>query len=125
VSASVIQSSAESRFVLFAYGFRPFFLLAGIYAVVPTGVLYWAMTSGQWPEDALPLYAWHGHEMLFGFVAAAIAGFLLTAVPTWTGTRAVSGIPLVGLVLLWLAGRAVMSPWVQSSNVLAQVVGVA
>ena len=125
MSAKVMQSSAESRFVLFAYGFRPFFLLAGIYAIVPTGVLYSAMASGQWPENALSLFAWHGHEMLFGFVTAAIAGFLLTAVPTWTGTRAVSGVPLVGLVLLWLAGRAVMSPWMQSSNVLAQVVSVA
>lgn len=125
VSDSGTASSGGSRFALFAYGFRPFFLLAGIYAIVPTGVLYWAIESGQWPARALPLFVWHGHEMLFGFVAAAIAGFLLTAVPTWTGTRAVSGVPLLGLVLLWLAGRAVMSPWVQSSNVLAQIVSVA
>jgi uncharacterized protein involved in response to NO len=88
-------------------------------------MLYWAITSGQWPEGAVPLFAWHGHEMLFGFVAAAIAGFLLTAVPTWTGTRAVSGLPLIGLILLWLAGRTVMSPWVQPSNVLVQALGVA
>lgn len=120
-----MRSSRESQFVLFAYGCRPFFLLAGIYAMVPTGFLYWALSSGRWPEGALPLFAWHGHEMLFGFVAAAIAGFLLTAVPTWTGTRAVSGLPLIGLVLLWLAGRVVMSPWVQSSGVLTQVVSVA
>jgi uncharacterized protein involved in response to NO len=120
-----VTSSSESRFILFAYGFRPFFLLAGIYAIVPTGMLYWAMTSGQWPAGALPLFAWHGHEMLFGFVAAAIAGFLLTAVPTWTGAKAVSGLPLIGLALVWLAGRALMSPWVQSSHVLAQIVSVA
>jgi uncharacterized protein involved in response to NO len=120
-----MTSSSESRFILFAYGFRPFFLLAGIYAIVPTGMLYWAMTSGGWPAGALPLFAWHGHEMLFGFVAAAIAGFLLTAVPTWTGAKAVSGLPLIGLALVWLAGRAVMSPWVQSSHVLAQIVSVA
>jgi uncharacterized protein involved in response to NO len=73
----------------------------------------------------MPVFAWHGHEMLLGFAAAAIAGFLLTAVPTWTGTKAVSGAPLVGLVLVWLVGRAMMSPWVQSSNPLAQVVSVA
>jgi uncharacterized protein involved in response to NO len=99
--------------------------LAGIYAIVPIGTIYWAITSGRWPEDALPLFVWHGHETLFGFVAAAVAGFLLTAVPTWTGTKAVSGFPLIGLVLLWLAGRAVLSPWVQSTNLLAQLIGVA
>lgn len=115
----------SQRFMLFAYGFRPFFLLAGIYAIVPTGVLIWAMTSGRWLDGALPLLVWHGHEMLFGFVAAAIAGFLLTAVPTWTGTRAVSGLPLIGLVLIWLAGRALMSPWAQSSHVLAQAASIA
>lgn len=120
-----ILRALGARFMLFAYGFRPFFLLAGIYAILPTGVLIWAMTSGHWPEGALPLFAWHGHEMLFGFVASAIAGFLLTAVPTWTGTRAVSGLPLISLVLVWLAGRALISPWVQSSHVLAQAASVA
>lgn len=124
MSANTSGSSPKSRLVPFAYGFRPFFLLAGIYAIVPTGMLYWATASGQWPEGALPLFAWHGHEMLFGFTAAAIAGFLLTAVPTWTGTRAVSGLPLIGLALLWLAGRVAMSPWVPSSNVLAQTISV-
>src|SRR5690606_35282704 len=54
---------------------------------------------------------WHGHEMLFGFVAAAIAGFLLTAVPTWTASAPVAGGRLAALAALWLAGRAVMSPW--------------
>jgi uncharacterized protein involved in response to NO len=48
--------------------------------------------------------------MLFGFVAAAIAGFLLTAVPTWTGSRPISGLPLAALAALWLAGRVAMSP---------------
>jgi uncharacterized protein involved in response to NO len=125
VSGKAENIAAESRFSLFEYGFRPFFLLAGIYALVPTGTILWAITSGQWPGDALPLFVWHGHEMLFGFTAAAIAGFLLTAVPTWTGTRAVSGLPLIGLVLLWLAGRVVMSPWVPSSGLPAQAIGVA
>jgi uncharacterized protein involved in response to NO len=83
------------------------------------------MTLGQWPQAALPLFVWHGHEMLFGFVAAAIAGFLLTAVPTWTNTKAVSGVPLVSLVLLWLAGRVVALPWVPETSVLAQTIGIA
>jgi uncharacterized protein involved in response to NO len=49
--------------------------------------------------------AWHAHEMLFGYTSAALAGFLLTAVPNWTGRLPVSGWPLVGLILVWLAGR--------------------
>jgi uncharacterized protein involved in response to NO len=48
---------------------------------------------------------WHIHEMLFGFVLAAIAGFMLTAIPNWTGRTAIQGLPLAGLVLLWLLGR--------------------
>jgi uncharacterized protein involved in response to NO len=95
---------------LFSYGFRPFFLLAGVWAILALSALLGALTLGAWPSDALPLTRWHGHEMLFGFVAAAIAGFLLTAVPTWTGSRPVSGAALACLVLLWLAGRAVLSP---------------
>jgi uncharacterized protein involved in response to NO len=49
--------------------------------------------------------AWHAHEMLFGFVGAAVCGFLLTAIPNWTGRLPLQGLPLLGLVMLWLAGR--------------------
>jgi uncharacterized protein involved in response to NO len=99
--------------------------LAGIYAIVPIGTVYWALISGVWPDGALPLFVWHGHEMLFGFVGAAVAGFLLTAVATWTNTKAVSRVPLIILVLLWLAGRVVSLPWVPETSVVARVVGVA
>jgi uncharacterized protein involved in response to NO len=94
---------------IFAYGFRPFFLLAAIHAalVIPFWVaLLNGLDLGQPP---LPALAWHAHEMLYGFVAAAIAGFLLTAVPSWTGRRGYAGAPLVLLVLAWLAGRVAMS----------------
>jgi uncharacterized protein involved in response to NO len=94
-----------------SYGFRPFFLLAALSAVVTLAVLVGSLVFGAWPSDALPPSRWHGHEMLFGFVAAAIAGFLLTAVPTWTNRSPLSGLPLAGLALLWLAGRAVWNPW--------------
>lgn len=123
MSTESVSESAKSRVALFSYGFRPFFLLAGVYAILPMATIYWAITFGQWREDALPLFVWHGHEMLFGFVAAAIAGFLLTAVPTWTSTKAVSGTPLVFLVLLWLVGRVVSSPWMPPTGVLAQMIG--
>ena len=91
------------------YGFRPFFLLAAIHALVALP-LWIALLHGRSPlQPALPAYAWHAHEMLYGFVAAAIAGFLLTAVPSWTGRRGYAGAPLAALVLLWLAGRLLMT----------------
>ena len=62
------------------------------------------MADGRWPEHALPLFVWYGHEKLFGFSSAAIAGSPLTAVATWTGTAAVSGLPLVFLRLTGSAG---------------------
>ena len=65
------------------------------------------------PTAAQPVL-WHAHEMLFGYLAAAIAGFLLTAIPNWTGRLPLSGRPLLGLVLAWLAGRLAMatSAWI-------------
>jgi uncharacterized protein involved in response to NO len=93
-----------------SYGFRPFFVLAALSAVVTLAVLFGGLLFGAWPIDGLPPSRWHGHEMLFGFVAAAIAGFLLTAVPTWTNRPPLTGMPLAGLALLWLAGRVVWSP---------------
>lgn len=98
------------RFVLFAYGFRPFFLLAGLFALF--GVLTWllAFAHGFWPAEGPGALSWHAHEMLFAFVAAAIAGFLLTAVPNWTGRGGFGPPLLIALTLLWLAGRWAMSP---------------
>jgi uncharacterized protein involved in response to NO len=123
--ADVPRTAARRGFVLFSYGFRPFFLLAGIYAAVPAATTVAVLAGGAWPQQAPPLFSWHGHEMLFGFASAAVAGFLLTAVPTWTGTKAVSGFALACLVLLWLAGRIVSSPWVAPSNLFPQVLAVA
>ena len=98
-------------FALFAYGFRPFFLLAGIWA--PLGVALWvaALAGLPVPEGGpLPLARWHAHEMLAGFVGAALGGFVLTAVPNWTGRRGYAGPPLVALVTLFLAGRLALLP---------------
>lgn len=105
--------------VLLGYGFRPFFLLAGLSA--PALVLAWlaVLATGGWPDTAMNPLSWHGHEMLFGFVAAAVAGFLLTAVPSWTGSPPLKGAPLGGLVALWLAGRAVVAPWTGAPPALA------
>lgn len=91
---------------LFAYGFRPFFLAAGLWAAF--GILLWLpqyMGALTLPTHFSAL-DWHVHEMLYGYVAASIAGFLLTAIPNWTGRLPVSGWSLAGLAALWLAGRA-------------------
>ena len=107
---------------LFTYGFRPFFLLGAIWVPVALASLFAGVAWGLWPRSALPAFSWHGHEMLFGFAVSAIAGFLLTAVPTWTGRPALSGIPLAGLAVLWIAGRVVMHPALQLYSVPAAIV---
>lgn len=90
---------------LFGYGFRPFFLGAGVLAVLL--VPWWAasLTGGVRLGTSWPPALWHGHEMIFGFIVAAIAGFLLTAVPSWTGERGFAGWPLVMLSGVWALGR--------------------
>ncbi len=100
------MSSGDKVFL--SYAFRPFFLLNGMFAIAI--VLLWVLVlSGHGPAT-LPANTvlWHAHEMLIGFAMAVIAGFVLTAVATWTGRPPVNGVPLVLLVSAWLAGRLVM-----------------
>lgn len=89
---------------LFAAGFRPFFSACALYAVVLMTGWIGVFTFG-WDIAGSQPVNWHAHEMIHGMVAAAIAGFLLTAVPKWTGTRPLHGTALAALWLLWLAGR--------------------
>jgi uncharacterized protein involved in response to NO len=90
---------------LFSHGFRPFFLFGAIYAgaMVPLWLVAFAgdiaLPTAFAPRD------WHVHEMLFGYVSAVIAGFLLTAIPNWTGRLPIQGGPLAILFAAWLAGR--------------------
>lgn len=93
---------------IFASGFRPTFLMAGLagLTLIPVWVAVWAFGAplgSDWPPTL-----WHAHEMLFGFVGAAIAGFLLTAVPSWTAQQGFAGLPLIVLSALWLVGRIVI-----------------
>ncbi|PIE14136.1 MAG: short-chain dehydrogenase [Rhodobacterales bacterium] len=92
---------------VFREGWRVFFPLGTLFAGVAIPVwLVWFQTGGpDWVEDPL---RWHRHEMLFGYLWAALAGFLLTAVPNWTGRRALAGVPLAVLAMLWLCARLVM-----------------
>lgn len=99
---------------LLSYGFRPFFLFGSLYAGL--AILAWLpmfygeleLSTGFAPRD------WHIHEMLYGYLPAVITGFLLTAVPNWTGRMPLQGRPLLLLVLVWAAGRAAVttSAWI-------------
>lgn len=110
---------------LLRHGFRPFFLGAGIWALVALAV-WVAMFSGllDLPTAFGPL-AWHAHEMIFGYGAAAVAGFLLTAIPNWTGRLPVRGSMLGALALLWLAGRVATAGSAAIGASLAAVVDLA
>jgi uncharacterized protein involved in response to NO len=94
----------------FALGFRPFFTLAALSALILMALwpLVWHGQIG--PPSHYDAIAWHSHEMLFGYAAAVIAGFLLTAVRNWTGVDTWTGPRLALLALVWLAGR--LLPWV-------------
>ena len=105
-------------FALFALGFRPFFLLAGISATLLVPLWVYNFAGAEPAYGYYDPLTWHGHEMLFGYTVAVIAGFLLTAARNWTGLPTPSGVWLVALVLLWLAGRLLpffaeaVPPWV-------------
>ncbi len=87
-------------------GFRPFFFLGPMWAIVVVALWIQALAGSiELPTHFDPL-AWHRHEMLFGFVGAVIAGFLLTAIPNWTGRLPIAGWRLATLVLMWIAARA-------------------
>lgn len=103
-----ITVSRPAGSALWACPFRPFFLAAAVYAIV--GLAGWlGLLLLGWPlAGDHPPMQWHSHEMLFGMVAAAIAGFLLTAMCNWTGAEPLSGRRLQTLFGLWLAGRLAM-----------------
>lgn len=89
----------------FSGGFRPFFLIGALHAALMIALwVPWFLGFIHVPTALSPV-AWHQHELLFGFVPAVIAGFLLTAVPNWTGRKAFTGWPLAFLFALWMAGR--------------------
>jgi len=89
---------------VFAMGFRPFFLFASVWAAL--AVPFWVAGYLGWTPHFTR--DWHVHEMLFGYLGGVVAGFLLTAVPNWTGRLPVAGWPLAGLFALWVAGRCAM-----------------
>jgi uncharacterized protein involved in response to NO len=91
--------------VLFALGFRPFFLFAGFLAIFLMGIWIWVFVGGFAFHTYYGQIGWHSHEMIFGYSAAVIAGFLLTAVRNWTEKPTPTGWLLAGIAALWLLGR--------------------
>lgn len=102
---SIPRHRAPAAPALFSAGFRPFFLMAGLWAMLAMPLWLAAFAGTVALPSGLAPWIWHAHEMIFGYAAAAIAGFLLTAIPNWTGRLPLQGGPLVGLAALWLAGR--------------------
>ena len=100
---------------ILSYGFRPFFLLGALYAALAVPVWLWAYAQGFSLPGPFTGQMWHAHDMIFGFLSAVIAGFILTAVPNWTGRLPLSGNRLAVLVCLWIIGRiacaGVANPW--------------
>lgn len=100
-----------TRFALFNLGFRPFYLAGALFAAIAIGiwlaVLHGAPARGGYLLAIDPI-GWHAHEMVFGFAASILVGFLLTAVRAWTGQPTPSGRPLAMLVLLWFAARVLV-----------------
>ena len=94
---------------LLSYGFRPFFFFGALYA--GAAILLWLLMfeRGIGIASAFAPLDWHVHEMLFGFVAAVVTGFLLTAIPNWTGRLPLQGGPLLALVAVWAAGRVAVA----------------
>lgn len=95
-------------------GFRPFFLGAGVFALAAIAIWPAVFTGALILPTAFSAIDWHAHEMLFGYGGAVIAGFLLTAIPNWTGRLPVAGPALGSLALLWLLGRCavLVSEWI-------------
>jgi len=104
-------------FALFNLGFRPFFLLAGLFSLVSIFIWGGVFVYG-WPAPHLPFspMQWHAHEMIFGYGMAVAAGFLLTAVRNWTHIPTPRGYPLAGMATLWLAAR--LAGWLIPGQVL-------
>lgn len=92
---------------LFAASFRPLFMGASVLAAASVPVWVWMFLTGAGEVGGMPAMAWHAHEMVFGFLPAVMAGYLLSATPNWSGRLPASGKPLAALFAVWVAGRLV------------------
>jgi uncharacterized protein involved in response to NO len=105
VNLAAEQARVRHEPAVLTWGFRPFFLAAALWAAAAIAMWIVVLQTGLALPSRFDPLAWHIHEMLFGFVMAAVAGFLLTAIPNWIGRPPVSGAALGYLAGLWLLGR--------------------
>ena len=105
MSSTAEQMRAWRGPALLTFGFRPFFLGAAVWAVLIMALWVPMLSGALTVPTAFDPVSWHAHEFLFGYLSAVVAGFLLTAVPNWTGRLPIVGWPLGGLAALWVAGR--------------------
>ncbi|WP_461607251.1 NnrS family protein [Aeromonas rivipollensis] len=121
----ILDSHKEEQIVpLFRLGFRPFFLLGALFSCL--AMLGWLGQLNNWfalPDIGNPIW-WHAHEMLFGFGAAIVAGFLLTAVQNWTAHPGVRSWPLALIVGLWVLPRCLL-PWLGEGNLILMALDLA
>lgn len=110
------------RWTLFSYGFRPFFLFGALWAALVVALWMPAYFGHLALPIAIEPIDWHIHELLYGYLSAIVAGFLLTAIPNWTGGLPLSGRPLIALFALWVAGRIVMSTSALAGPLFAAVI---
>lgn len=108
-STSAQQMRSWTGPAVLSFGFRPFFLGAGLWAALSMALWLSFLTGGYTLPTSFDPVSWHAHEFLFGYLGAVVAGFLLTAVPNWTGRLPIVGWPLGGLFALWLAGRVAVA----------------
>lgn len=105
MTSSAQQIRSYTGPAVLSFGFRPFFLLAGLWTALAMAIGIAMLSAVIAPPTAFAVIDWHVHEQLYGYLPAVIAGFLLTAVPNWTGRLPVVGSRLLMLVVLWIIGR--------------------
>jgi uncharacterized protein involved in response to NO len=103
-----VNPEGRNTIALFSYGFRPFFLGAAVWAITALAIWIGSLQGRLALAPGYGALPWHGHEMLFGYGSAVVAGFLLTAVPNWTGRLPVAGVRLMALFALWCLGRVAL-----------------
>lgn len=109
MSGSAARMRAWAGPAILTVGFRPFFLLAGLWAALAMALWLAVLAGALALPTAFDPVAWHAHEFLWGYLGAVAAGFLLTAVPNWTGRLPITGWGLAALAGLWLAGRGAVA----------------
>lgn len=114
MTASTARIRSYAGSAVLSYGFRPFFLLGALWAASVVAIWLPVLGGGIILPTAFAPVAWHVHELVYGYVPAVVAGFLLTAVPNWTGRLPVAGTLLLVLASVWVAGRVavLVSGWI-------------